>query len=111
MASHLQNAGVETIMIPDTHNGRIDLTACLSTLGEKKISSILVEGGSQIITSFIREQLFDKLITITAPKILGQGIEAIGNLGILTVDDAIKLTIIKSTRRGGDIITEATLKG
>jgi len=43
----------------------------LQELGEKKISSILVEGGSQTITSFLEAKLVDKVILIYTPEIFG----------------------------------------
>lgn len=108
--SHLKEIGIETIMIPEQNENRINLKACLTNLGERGISSILVEGGSRIITSFMKERLVDKLIAITAPKILGQGVDAIGNLDILRVDNSIRLDIVKISRKGVDIIIEATLE-
>ena len=108
--SCLRNMGIETIVITENSEDRIDLKACLTQLGERGISSILVEGGGRIITSFLRERLIDKLIVITAPKIMGRGVEAVGNLDILKVNDSIRLDIGKISRKGADIIIEATLE-
>lgn len=106
----LEKAGIETIMVPEHDEDRINLNECLIELGKRKISSILVEGGSRIITSFMKERLVDKLIAITAPKIMGKGIEAVGDLGIASVDNSIRLDVRRTFRRGMDIIIEATLE-
>lgn len=108
--SHLRNMEIETITIPEHYENRINLKTCLTKLGERGISSILVEGGARIITSFMKERLVDKLIVIMAPKIMGRGVEAVGNLDILSVDNSIRLDIVKIFRRGVDIIVEATLE-
>ena len=106
----LEEAGIETIIVPEHDDGRVNLSECLIELGKREISSILVEGGSGIITSFMKERLPDKLVVITAPKIMGKGIEAVGNLDILRVDNSIRLDIVKISRKGVDIIIEATLE-
>lgn len=108
--SLLSDRGIETAVIPEGDDGRLDIRACLTRLGERGISSLLVEGGSRVITSFMKAGLVDRLIAITAPKILGRGVEAVGNLDILKVDNAIRLDIDKIRRKGVDIIIEATPK-
>ena len=97
-------------MVPEHDDGRVNLSECLIELGKRKISSILVEGGSGIITSFMKERLPDKLVVITAPKIMGKGIEAVGDLGIASVDNSIRLDVRKTFRRGMDIIIEAKIR-
>jgi len=108
--SRLKHMGIETIIMPEHEENLIDLEACLTKLGERSISSILVEGGSKMITSFMKKRLVDKLIAVTAPRIIGKGVEAIGNLDIMKVDDSIRLNIVRISRKGADIIFEATLK-
>ena len=55
-------------------------------LAERNISSILIEGGAQIITSVLKNNLANRLVTIIAPKIIGSGIEAVGDLNIRNLD-------------------------
>ena len=107
----LQEQGLETIFV-DGLTGtdgscRVDLTQLLRELGKRQIASVLVEGGSAIITSFLQEKLADRLVIIVAPKILGRGIEAVADLGNQTMDEATRLSFRKVYRRGGDIIIDA----
>jgi len=102
----LKEKGIEIIVIDEGDNNHVDMKKLLIELGKREISSILVEGGSKIITSFVKERLFDRMVVITAPKILGKGIEAIGDLGIEKMDDSIGLTFDKVYRKGDDIIVE-----
>lgn len=52
-------------------NRFVDLKKLLQELGEKKISSLLIEGGSQTITSFLEAKLIDKVILCYVPEIFG----------------------------------------
>ncbi|KIO65502.1 bifunctional diaminohydroxyphosphoribosylaminopyrimidine deaminase/5-amino-6-(5-phosphoribosylamino)uracil reductase RibD [Caldifermentibacillus hisashii] len=49
----------------------LSLQQVLKTLGEQKMMSVLVEGGSEIHASFIKENAFQQIITYVAPKIIG----------------------------------------
>lgn len=48
----------------------------------------MIEGGAQIITAVLRENLASRLVAIIAPKIIGTGIEAIGKLDIIDLAHA-----------------------
>lgn len=64
----LEGLGV-TVITQESNN--ISLPELLKTLGELKVMSILVEGGSEIHASFIEEKAFQQIITYVAPKIIG----------------------------------------
>ena len=83
---------------------KVDLKKLFKILAERKISSILIEGGAEIITSVLKNNLANRLVTIIAPKITGSGIEAVGDLNIRNLGSAKKLTVWKVLRRGDDII-------
>lgn len=102
--SALRDRGVETLAVERDENGCLDLEVLLTELGKRQISSVLVEGGGGVITSFVREVLFDRIIVITAPKIVGRGIEAIGDLGIARMDDAITLRYERTFQRVDDVV-------
>jgi len=66
-----------------------------------------VEGGAKVITSFLHQKLADKVVVALAPKILGKGIDAVGELDIIRISQALKLTLQKISRVGNDIVIEA----
>jgi diaminohydroxyphosphoribosylaminopyrimidine deaminase/5-amino-6-(5-phosphoribosylamino)uracil reductase len=107
----LRGMGIELEMMPAEGAGNIDLPLLLKTLGQRDITSVLVEGGAAVITSFLREGLADRVIAIIAPKIMGKGIEAVGELDIKEVGQAIKLTFDRVYRSGEDIVVEAHTNG
>jgi diaminohydroxyphosphoribosylaminopyrimidine deaminase / 5-amino-6-(5-phosphoribosylamino)uracil reductase len=100
----LVNSGIE-VRVAGT--GQVDLASVLKELGKRQVSSLLVEGGAGVLTSFIRERLADRLIIISAPKIFGKGTDAIGDLAVKTVDQAIPLTVRRVSRKSGDVIVDA----
>ncbi|MFC1848237.1 bifunctional diaminohydroxyphosphoribosylaminopyrimidine deaminase/5-amino-6-(5-phosphoribosylamino)uracil reductase RibD [Chloroflexota bacterium] len=103
----LTHMGIETLTANADNEGKVDLGDLLRKLGGKSISSVLVEGGAAISTSLISQKLFDRLVVIMAPKIMGKGIDAIGDLRIFEAGHAVKLSFQKSYRSGEDLIVEA----
>lgn len=63
--------GAEVIRCRRDQQGRVDLPDLLQLLGEKGIRSIMVEGGSQVISSFIAARLVDQMIITISPRLVG----------------------------------------
>jgi diaminohydroxyphosphoribosylaminopyrimidine deaminase/5-amino-6-(5-phosphoribosylamino)uracil reductase len=49
----------------------VDLDALLADLYTRGIQSLIVEGGSQVLTEFIRRGLWQKMVVFVAPMIVG----------------------------------------
>ena len=105
--SSLREMGIEVLVIKEDETGEVDLRHLLSILGERGISSVLVEGGAGVITSLLRRNLVDKVVIAIAPKMMGKGIETVGELNIREVSQALKLSFKKIYRMGEDLIIEA----
>lgn len=67
----VESRGAEVIRCQRDPLGRVDLPDLLSLLGARGIRSIMVEGGSQVITSFVEARLVDQLIITIAPSLVG----------------------------------------
>jgi len=67
----------------------ISLDDLLDKAGQFGLTSLLVEGGRELATSFIRAGLVDKQYLFIAPKIIGKGINAIGRLNIRKMSEAL----------------------
>ena len=87
--------GIQIISIPIEDVKNLDLYEIIKYLGKMNISSILVEGGGKIFTSFIKKRLFDKISIFIAPVLIGTGIESIGDLGIQSLKEAYRLERVK----------------
>jgi 3,4-dihydroxy 2-butanone 4-phosphate synthase/GTP cyclohydrolase II len=85
----------------------VDLASALRTLRALGIGSLLVEGGARVITSFFAEKLADRLVVGIAPTIMGTGVEAVGDLGVASVAESVRLTNRSVHEAGGDLLMAA----
>jgi len=106
----LAGLGVETLLVAAAPGG-INLPELFRKLGQRGITSVLVEGGGAIITSVLRERLADRLAIVVAPKIIGRGVDAVGELGLTTMDQALQLTAVQWRRLGPDILCTGDIAG
>ncbi len=100
----LSAQGVEIVEVGRGEQG-VDLGAVLAELGRREVLSLLVEGGSAVATSFVREGLADKLVLYLAPKLLGsaRGVPIVGDLGIDQIAAAVALAEVSVQRCGEDV--------
>jgi len=105
--SALRRMGVEVLVAREDEWGEVDLGHLFEMLGKRGISSVLVEGGAETITSLLRLNLVDRLVVIVAPKLMGKGLEAVGELNITDVSQTLKLSFSRTYRVGEDLVIEA----
>lgn len=100
--------GVEVVVTP-MKESRVDLKYLFDYLGQKGIDSVLVEGGSTLNFSVVKECLVDKVITFLAPKIIGgkDAKTSIGGDGFERLTDAVILHDIQISNFDEDIMIEA----
>jgi len=67
----VEGRGARVLRCHRDHRDRVDLPDLLRLLGERGIKSIMVEGGGQVITSFIKARLVDQLIITIVPRLVG----------------------------------------
>ncbi len=70
----LKKQGILLIACSNTPDG-LDLKEALKKLAVLKIAHLLVEGGSKIGSSLLKENLVDELVTFIAPKVFGSGLD------------------------------------
>lgn len=100
----LRDLGVRVFEVPADGDGRVDLAPALARLLELEVATVMVEGGACLITSLLKGRLADRLAVCIAPKILGCGIEAVGELGIRDLDRSVALSDVSFERYGPDLI-------
>jgi riboflavin biosynthesis pyrimidine reductase len=59
-----------------------------------------------VITSFLRAGLVHRMIVITAPLLIGRGVEAIGELGTASLAQALRPRRSRVRRLGSDRVWE-----
>jgi GTP cyclohydrolase II len=101
---------VEVLVLPATEDGRVDLGSLLDELGARGMATLLVEGGAGLITSMIRERRVSRLVVSIAPLVLGAGIEAIGDLDIMRLRDALTFRRASFSQLGPDVIFDGELE-
>jgi diaminohydroxyphosphoribosylaminopyrimidine deaminase / 5-amino-6-(5-phosphoribosylamino)uracil reductase len=99
-----RSLGATVMTLPTGIDGRIDLAVLLEELVAFGIGSVMVEGGATVITSFFRAGLVDRIAVCVAPKILGEGIEAVGDLGIRDLSRSLTLADTTVEPYGVDLI-------
>ena len=91
----------------------LDLKSLLKTLGERQITSVLVEGGGILLGSLFDYHLVAKVIAFITPVIIGgEGAKmAVAGIGVDRVTDAVKLERISVEKFGEDIMISGYVKG
>jgi diaminohydroxyphosphoribosylaminopyrimidine deaminase/5-amino-6-(5-phosphoribosylamino)uracil reductase len=103
----LEGRGARVLVCPGDGKGGVDLAHLLRELAREGVSSLLVEGGASTITSFIKAALVQRIVCFVAPILLGRGIEAVGELGLERVSQAIRLGAWRVRRLGPDLMVDA----
>lgn len=98
-----QNGDFEIIRVKKLKSG-LDLKDLLTKLGKLDVVSLVVEGGSQVLTSFIKQRMADKIMIVIAPIVIGDGIPAFRNLGVKTIKDSIALEGMEWIKSGPDLL-------
>ena len=104
----LEKKGI-SLIITKTQQGKVDLVQLMKALAEQGVCSVMIEGGSELHAAALQAKIVDKILFFVAPAIMGEGIGAIGDLGITTLDKRIRLKNLMTKRLGKDIMIEAYL--
>jgi GTP cyclohydrolase II len=101
MALRSLGAGVRTV--PASVDG-VDLPQALRDLRRTGTRTLLVEGGARVVTSMLAGGLVDRAIVSVSPMILGTGRDAVGQLGIRRIGEALRLANRSVHLAGEDLL-------
>ncbi|WP_019413744.1 bifunctional diaminohydroxyphosphoribosylaminopyrimidine deaminase/5-amino-6-(5-phosphoribosylamino)uracil reductase RibD [Paenisporosarcina sp. TG20] len=89
--SLLESMGIA--VFPTTGSKHVNPTEVVRILGEKGVSSLLIEGGGTVNAAFLENKLIDKVIIYIAPKLIGgqQASTFLEGSGIDKMRDAVDL--------------------
>jgi diaminohydroxyphosphoribosylaminopyrimidine deaminase/5-amino-6-(5-phosphoribosylamino)uracil reductase len=107
----LAAAGIEIYRCPgEDHAER--LRALLGELGRRRMTNMLVEGGSQLLGAFFDAGAVDEVHVFIAPKLAGGAGAAspIAGAGVSQMADALQLADITIEELGGDVYVHGRLK-
>lgn len=92
----------------DVH-GRIDLSGALQWLRRQGIKTLMVEGGAEVITAFLKAGLADAVVLTIAPTLVG-GLKGVGHLGIDCKSRLPRIRPMYSQMLGDDLILWGSLQ-
>ena len=98
----------EVVVLPS-----VEPAAVLADLYARGIRSVLVEGGAEVLASFVSSGCYDRVMVDCAPLLIG-GKNAPGPLagaGFLDLAGAARLEEFEARKRGGDLILTGYRKG
>jgi 2,5-diamino-6-(ribosylamino)-4(3H)-pyrimidinone 5'-phosphate reductase len=89
----------------------VDLPVLLDRLAARDVKTILVEGGSTVIRSFLRAGLADELKVFVSSRVLGghAAPTLAGGQGITSLDEAPRLRLERVERLGDGALLEYTV--
>ncbi len=116
VASHkkieqLRSKWVEVLVLPQKRK-QVSIRRCLEELGNMGITSVLVEGGSELNANFLGEGLVNQVCLYIAPSLLG-GQNAKGLLGGLSpkhLAEKVRVSNLHIQALGDDILITGDLK-
>ena len=103
-ARAIHAAGGEILRAHADESGLVDLSDLLRRLRGIGIGSLLIEGGHGIITSALRDHVVDRLTVCIAPKVIGEGVAAVGDLHFDYLRQALTFARARFVTCGEDLI-------
>lgn len=102
----LEGRGVEVLSLPSDEHGRVDLGALVRALGQRQVTSLLVEGGGTVLEACFRARLVDKVLAFLSPVIIGgrEAPSAVSGEGIARLADAPHLERVRVEWVGEDLL-------
>ncbi len=89
----------------------VDLVALLDHLTQRGVKFLLVEGGSTVIWSLLRQRLADELKVFVASTVLGghAAPTLTGGPGVRSLEESFRLDLVKAERLGDGLLLEYTV--
>jgi diaminohydroxyphosphoribosylaminopyrimidine deaminase/5-amino-6-(5-phosphoribosylamino)uracil reductase len=108
-AEKIRKKGAEILAVPITE-GRCDIKFLLDELSNRGIAQLLVEGGAEVIESFLKQALADEACVYVSPEILA----ARGAVGVSSSMEklarAVDLYQVETEHFGDDVRITGLLK-
>ena len=100
-----KSAGAEVVVVPASADGAVDLKAAIANMGARGWLEVYCEGGAELATSLLSEDLVDRLELNIGPLLIGGDGIGLGPLGISAIEEATRWKNVEVNRMGDDIVT------
>ncbi|WP_078871535.1 bifunctional diaminohydroxyphosphoribosylaminopyrimidine deaminase/5-amino-6-(5-phosphoribosylamino)uracil reductase RibD [Streptomyces caatingaensis] len=94
--------GTDVVRLPAGPAG-LDVAALLAELHRRGVRSVLLEGGPRLAGAFLAAGAVDRVVGYLAPALLGSGPAALGDAGVGTIAQALRLDVTDVARLGPDL--------
>lgn len=107
----LEAMGVDVCLARRGRDGRIDPASMLQRLGERGVTSILVEGGGELVGSLLDARMAHEMVVFIAPRVIGgaEARPAVAGIGADRLTDAPCLQPVTWTSCGEDMMASGLL--
>ena len=106
----LRARGAEVVRVGSSR-GMVDLRAVLKDLARRGITSVLIEGGGDLIGSAFEAAVVDRVVFFAAPVIVGgrKSAPVVGGRGFARLRDGVRLSGMTVRRIGPDFLLEGSV--
>ncbi|HEY42003.1 MAG TPA: bifunctional diaminohydroxyphosphoribosylaminopyrimidine deaminase/5-amino-6-(5-phosphoribosylamino)uracil reductase RibD [Dehalococcoidia bacterium] len=107
-----KNVNAEVVVLP-SNEGLVDIGQLLKQLGQREITSVLVEGGGTLLGYMFDYGLVDKVVAFVAPVIIGgsEAETAVRGRGVEKIAEAVRLERVTVTECNGDVMVTGYVGG
>ena len=102
-------AAIITLDIKSGDQDEVPLLRAMSTLRDRGIRSLMVEGGASVITSFLKAELVDAVVLTLSPRMVG-GYKAVDGLLAVGEKTVPSIVSVHSCQVGDDVVVWGDLK-
>jgi diaminohydroxyphosphoribosylaminopyrimidine deaminase/5-amino-6-(5-phosphoribosylamino)uracil reductase len=97
-----KEAGAEVLVLP-SRDGGVDLRALMEELARRPWIEVMCEGGGELATSLLRDDLAGRMEIYYGAVLVGRGGPDIGSLGVGSLAEAPRFRMVTHERLGDDL--------
>ena len=102
--AQVEALGAEVWILPHDEVGRVDLLALLKQIAQKKLLTVMAEGGGTLLGRLLELRQIDRVWAFIAPILIGgNAATPFGGAGIAHLSNALRLEQIEIEMLGNDI--------
>ena len=106
----LEESGAQVLVCAADANGRVEWRDLLEQLWERKIASVMIEGGARVAGSALKAGIVDRADCFVAPMFIGQGRLALAGFESASLAQAPRLYHVEHARCGSDALISGYLQ-
>ena len=109
----LKSLGVDVVRVAPNENGRVSLAGVCQELRDRQIAGVIVEGGGEVHSNFLKEGLVDKILLFYGPMFIGgkSASSLVAGKGVDFLKDAPRVEITSVKKLKDDICVEGYVHG